>query len=77
MRQGQASRDGRAGGKVEPKPRAVNPAGVSQIGGNYGNHVTEETGKFNNAVENIYAGRGYTAPMRSQKTSRNGSQGRY
>ncbi len=77
MKQGSASRDGRSGGKVEPRSRAVNPHGVSQIGSAMGNKATDKPGILSGAVENIYEGRGFTAPMRSQKTSNSGSQGRH
>jgi hypothetical protein len=32
MRQGRASKDGRASWKVEPKPQAASPEGVAQMG---------------------------------------------
>src|SRR6516225_7053600 len=40
MRQGRASRDGRYGGKVEPKPNVYLPGGVGQIGVIQGSHLT-------------------------------------
>ena len=77
MKQGRARVDGPADRKVEPRSRAVNPAGVAQIGNSQGNHATDTQRILRGAVENVYAGRGYKAPMRSVNTSNSGSQGRH
>jgi hypothetical protein len=55
------NRDGR---KVEPRPRAVSEAAVSQIGSQMGNHVTEMGAKMKawGGSEPLYSGRGYSAP---------------
>lgn len=76
MRQGSASRDGPAGRKREPIAKAINPKGVSQIGSSLGNHTTDHRDPSPNAVENVFAGRGYEAPMRSVATHKSGSQRR-
>ena len=54
------NRDGR---KVEPRPRAVSEAAVSQIGSQMGNHVTDggRTKPWGGS-EPLYSGRGYSAP---------------
>lgn len=54
--------------KVEPKPKAVNPAGVAQLG----THVGPRR-----AVETLYQGHGYKAPMCGSQTHKAGSQGRH
>jgi hypothetical protein len=77
MKQGRASRDVDEGWKREPRPRAMNIDAVSQIGQAMGNHITERRGTADGYLKNIYAGRGYTAPMRSQSTKKGGSQGKY
>jgi hypothetical protein len=45
--------------KAEPKSRAINPRGVSQIDSSMGNHITDKGAPVRGAVENINAGRGY------------------
>jgi hypothetical protein len=77
MKQGRASRDVDEGWKREPRPRAINIDAVSQIGQSMGNHVTDRRHSVADYTKNIYAGRGYTAPMRSQSTKKGGSQGKY
>ncbi len=77
MRQGQASRSGSAGAKREPIVKAVNPAGVSQIGSSMGNHVTENGQILRGVSEPLYKGRGYHAPMVGSQSRNRGSQGRY
>lgn len=54
--------------KVEPKPRAVNPGAVNQLG----NHVGPAR-----AVENLYEGRGLKAPMAGETQHKSGSQGKH
>lgn len=49
MKQGRAARDVVEGRKTQPKPHAINPAAVSQIG----------TAVDPKAVERMSAGRGY------------------
>jgi hypothetical protein len=57
-------KSGPAGRKVEPRPRAVSPGAVSQIGSSMGNHVTEVGREMNprGASEPLYSGQGYKAP---------------
>ena len=78
MKQGSASRDGRAGWKVEPKAHAVSETAVSQIGSSMGNHVTEMGAKMNpkGASKPLYEGRGYEAPMAGRHSYPSGSQRR-
>jgi hypothetical protein len=64
-------------GKVEPKPHAINPGGVAQLGIMQGNHVTGEGASVNGAVEAMHKGRGYSAPKAGEDTHHCGSQGRY
>ncbi len=68
MKQGRASRSGMESTKVEPKSRAVDPAGVNQLG----NHVGPAR-----AVEPLYEGRGYKAPMTGEQSHHCGSQGKH
>lgn len=65
MKQGEASKNGPAGRKVEPTSKAVHPGGAGQIGLAQGKKP-----------ENIYAGRGYKAPMSGHQTHPRGSQGK-
>jgi hypothetical protein len=67
MKQGNASRSGPGGQKVEPTPHAINPAGVSQIG--------ETVDK--KAIESFNQGRGYKAPMSGRTIHHAGSQGKH
>lgn len=53
--------------KVEPKSRAISPGAVSNIG----------VKQFYTKSQTLYKGRGYEAPMKSQKTNNSGSQGKY
>jgi hypothetical protein len=50
MKQGRATRDEQSEHKVEPKPRAVNPGGVNQLG----NHLGAPGG-----LQQFYDGKGY------------------
>lgn len=50
MKQGKARVDGQSDWKTEPRPKAVNPAGVNQLGNHLGNPQ---------AVERLYGGLGY------------------
>jgi len=76
MKQGRASRDGRYGGKVEPKPHAINPGGVAQLGQMQGSHVTSHD-DTNYHGDPMHAGRGYKSPMIKSQSHNRGSQGRY
>jgi hypothetical protein len=67
MKQGSASSNTSAP-KAEPKPKAVNPGAVSQLGCMVGSKT---------AVQELYRGKGYKAPMHSQTTHKAGSQGRH
>ncbi len=53
--------------KQEPKPRAVNPAAVSELG----------VHQVRTKQISMYEGRGYKAPMASASTHRSGSQGKH
>jgi hypothetical protein len=63
------------GPKREPRPMAINPAGVAQIGSALGNHVTDGSGKVN-PVEQMHQGRGYKAPSIPSTVHHRGSQRR-
>lgn len=65
MKQGEASSSGPADRKREPISQAMSPKGAGQIGIIQGK-----------APVNIYAGRGYTAPMTGSQTHPKGSQGK-
>lgn len=67
MKQGRATVSGPLDRKQEPMSKAVNPAGVAQLG----NHVGPSR-----AVEPMNAGRGFKAPGISSSTSHCGSQGK-
>lgn len=73
--QGRADRFGPAGQKIDPRPQAINPGGVSQIGISIGDH--SEKGDTNYRGESMNAGRGYRAPSIGSKTHNSGSQGNY
>lgn len=66
MKQGRAPTT-QSGHKVEPTSRAVNPAGASQIGLVQGSR---------RAIDNLYEGKGYRAPMMGMKIHPSGSQGK-
>ncbi len=53
--------------KQEPKPRAVNPAAVSELG----------VHQVRTKQISMYEGRGYKAPMASPTTHKSGSQGKH
>lgn len=77
MRQGRASSSGPGAGKVEPRPHAISPAGVSQIGSSMGNHATDSTKILHGASKPMYQGRGFEAPKPDGVTIHHGgSQGR-
>lgn len=78
MNQGRASSSGPGSRKTEPRPHAVDPAGVSQIGQAMGNHATD-TGKIlHGASKPLYAGKGFEAPHDQGRTIHHGgSQGRH
>jgi hypothetical protein len=80
MKQGQASRSGKEGWKVEPKPHAVHPGYAGQLGMQLGNHSTEGSSSLpaSKIVEQMHAGRGYSAPKDSGVTvHKGGSQRRH
>lgn len=77
MKQGNASTSGPDGRKIEPRPHAMSPAGVSQIGQSLGNHATGTGRILNGASKELYAGKGFMAPDPVSCTShKGGSQGR-
>ena len=76
MKQGRASHSGSGATKVEPRPQAMNPAGVAQIGIMLGNHVTDG-GPASNPAVSIHAGRGLKAPMVGSTSHHCGSQGKH
>lgn len=77
MKQGQASSSKVASTKVEPNPRAVSPAAVSQIGVKQGNHASDGGHTVNVKIPPLYEGRGLQAPMVGAKSHKSGSQGSY
>lgn len=68
MKQGQASQTGMAAGKVEPKSRAVSPAGADQLG----QKVATVSG-----YKPLHVGRGYEAPKAANSVHHCGSQGKH
>lgn len=74
MKQGRASIDVRAGTKVEPRSRAVNPGYAGTIGTMLGAHADE--GDMRPKVPQMYEGRGLSAPMVGCTTHKAGSQGK-
>ena len=63
--------------KREPHSRAVNPAGVAQIGSAMGNHATDVTENLHGSSEALYSGRGFEAPHDAGRTVHHGgSQGK-
>lgn len=77
MKQGSASHSGPGARKVEPTPRAVNPAAVAQIGTALGNHATGVERILPGGAVPIYSGRGYEAPKAKSTIHHGGSQGRH
>jgi hypothetical protein len=67
MKQGQASSSGMGATKVEPRPRAVCPEAVANIG------LQQITYK----KIPMYEGRGLKAPMAGEEVHHCGSQGRH
>jgi hypothetical protein len=67
VKQGQASSSGPGSRKIEPTSRAIDPAGVSQIG------ETVDP----RSVERMHQGRGYSAPKAGHTIHHTGSQGRH
>lgn len=76
MKQGRSSISGPNDRKVEPVPKAVNPAAVSYLGGKLGNH-TSENGDVSPNYASWDAGRGYRAPNIGATTHQSGSQGKH
>lgn len=68
MTQGRANRDGPAGQKREPLPHAVDPGYAAQLGAHVGTR---------RAVEQMYEGHGYKAPMAGSEVHQSGSQGKH
>lgn len=76
MKQGSGNNSNR-GRKVEPRPMAISPAGVSQMGEALGNHTTDH-GTTNYRGDRMHQGRGFTAPMDAgRQIHKGGSQRRY
>lgn len=50
MKQGRASVSNQTGAKMEPKPKAMNPAAVNQLGNHVGNRA---------AIEKMHVGKGF------------------
>jgi hypothetical protein len=67
MKQGQASSSGMGSTKVEPKPKAISPEAVANIGRQQVSYK-----KFP-----MYEGRGLKAPMVGTESHPCGSQGRH
>ena len=75
-------KNNREGRKVEPRPHAVSPGSVSQIGSSMGNHATEMGAKMKpwGGSEPLYSGRGYSTPTGANVNAKpavmkSGSQG--
>ena len=68
MKQGRASSSGPGEQKREPISKAVNPAGVAQLGEHVGTR---------RAVETLYQGHGYKAPSSGSQVHHCGSQGKH
>jgi hypothetical protein len=49
--------------KVEPRPKAINPGYVSQLGNKVGNHVTDRKRETGYTGEKMSLGRGYATPV--------------
>lgn len=49
--------------KTEPKARAINPKGVSQIGSSMGNKVMDRGKVVHGAIEPVRDGKGYAMPV--------------
>jgi hypothetical protein len=78
MRQGKASRDGDYGQKREPIVHSINPGWAGQLGNKVGSHVTDRKHETGYSGEEMYKGKGFgPPPLKSMKTSNNGSQGSY
>jgi hypothetical protein len=50
-------------GKAEPKPRAMSPAAVNQLGAHVGDHVTERRGSSGYRGVELVRGKGYSTPV--------------
>jgi hypothetical protein len=50
-------------GKSEPKPRAMSPAGVAQLGQHVGDHTTERARSSGYRGLDLERGRGYSTPI--------------
>lgn len=75
MKQGRASSSGMTGQKIEPRPHAINPGGVSLLGEMQGNH--SDRGTFKAKLTPMNAGRGFSAPAPVACTvHKGGSQGK-
>ena len=68
MKQGRASKSGLISQKREPISHAVDPGAVDQLGQMVG---------VARAVEVLYEGRGYKAPMAGYTYHKSGSQGKH
>ena len=64
---GPGFKDNSSGQKMEPKPRAMSPGAVSEIGLRVVRTVPQP----------MHEGRGFKAPMNKSQSSNRGSQGRY
>jgi hypothetical protein len=49
--------------KIEPRPRAINPSAVNQLGNLLGDHVTHAKGSTGYRGENLVRGKGYSGPI--------------
>jgi hypothetical protein len=79
MKQGKATYSGPGARKVEPKPHAMSPAGVAQMGKATGGMIHGEGSVTSrNTSVSMYDGKGYKAPMVSgRQVHSTGSQGRH
>lgn len=67
MKQGKASSSGPGSRKIEPRPMAINPAAVADIGLQQVRHVPQP----------MHEGRGYKAPMNGSSNHPRGTQGKH
>ena len=56
--------------KTEPRAKAVNVRGVSQIGSSMGNHADGGKVSAGKAVEPLYQGKGYSTPVGANTNSK-------
>ncbi len=53
----------RSAPKAEPRPRAINPSAVHQLGNMLGDHATRKPGSTGYRGEDLVRGKGYSGPI--------------